>query len=115
MKTVNLQELACGFRSCAQTESNYKRLQRFFQKFELDYALIARLIVALINIPQPWVLSLDRTEWAFGQTRFNIFVLGVVHQGIAYPVVWTMLNKKGNSDSNRPVQHLTFSNLLITQ
>jgi hypothetical protein len=100
VKTVNLQELACGFRNVVQTESNYKRLQRFFQKFEVDYALMARLIVALINIPQPWVLSLDRTEWSFGQNRFNIFVLGVVHQGVAYPVVWTMLNKKGNSDSN---------------
>lgn len=34
-----------------------------------------------------------------GQTRFNIFILGVVHQGVAYPLVWTMLEKKGNSDS----------------
>jgi hypothetical protein len=49
-----------------------------------------------MKIPQPWVLSIDRTEWSFGQTRFNIFILGVVHQGVAYPLVWTMLEKKGN-------------------
>jgi hypothetical protein len=52
-----------------------------------------------MNIPEPWVLSLDRTEWSFGKIRFNIFMLGVVHEGIAYPLVWTMLAKKGNSNS----------------
>lgn len=100
VKTVNLASLATGFRSEAQTDSSYKRLQRFFRKFDLDYSLIAKLIVALINIPEPWVLSIDRTEWSFGQTRFNIFMLGVVHQGVAYPLVWTMLPKKGNSHSD---------------
>lgn len=100
VKTINLVELAVGFRSEARIESNYKRLQRLFSKFDLDYPLIARVIVTLMNIPQPWVLSIDRTEWSFGQTRFNIFILGVIHQGVAYPVVWTMLEKKGNSNSN---------------
>jgi hypothetical protein len=100
VKTVNLAEIATGFRSEAKTDSSYKRLQRFFSKFNLDYPLIAKLIVALMNIPQPWVLSIDRTEWSFGQTRFNIFLLGVVHQGVAYPLVWTMLPKKGNSNSD---------------
>jgi hypothetical protein len=52
-----------------------------------------------MNIPQPWILSLDRTEWTFGQTHFNISMLGVVHQGVAYPLVWMMLDKKGNSNS----------------
>ncbi len=33
------------------------------------------LVVALIDIPQPWVLSTDRTEWSFGTTRFNILML----------------------------------------
>lgn len=81
-----------------KSESNYKRLQRFFRKFERDYPVIARLVVALMNIPQPWVLSLDRTEWSFGQTRFNILTLGIVQEGVAYPIVWEMLEKKGNSN-----------------
>jgi hypothetical protein len=34
-----------------------------------------------MNIPEPWVLSLDRTDWQFGQTTFNILTLGIVHQG----------------------------------
>ena len=38
---------------------NFKRLQRFFRSFELDYSLIAKVIVRIIDIPQPWVLSTD--------------------------------------------------------
>jgi hypothetical protein len=34
-KTVNLAELATAFVGRAKTESNYKRLQRFFGEFEL--------------------------------------------------------------------------------
>jgi hypothetical protein len=100
VKTINLAELATGFRSETKIDSNSKRLQRFFRKFDLDYPMIAKIIVTLMNIPQPWVLSLDRTEWSFGQTRFKILMLGVVHQGVAYPLVWTMLPKKGNSNSD---------------
>ena len=53
-----------------------------------------------MEIPQPWVLSTDRTEWSFGKTRFNILMLGVVHDGVAYPLLWEMLDKKGNSNSD---------------
>lgn len=93
VKTVNLVELATGFRTEAKTDSNAahsrsQRLQRFFRNFELDYSAIALIIVTLMEIPQPWVLSTDRTEWSFGKTRFNILMLGVVHQGVAYPLLW---------------------------
>ena len=77
-----------------------QRLQRFFRNFDLDYAVIAKAIVSIMGIPQPWILSTDRTEWSFGTTRFNILLLGIVHEGIAYPVVWKMLDKKGNSNSD---------------
>lgn len=106
VKTINLVELATGFRSNAKTESSYKRLQRFFRNFELDYEAIAKVVVRLMNIPQPWVLSTDRTEWSFGQKRFNLLFLGIVHDGVAYPVVWTMLEKKGNSNGDEPMDLL---------
>ena len=65
----------------------------------MDETAIAKTIVSLLGIPQPWVLSIDRTEWQFGQTVFNILVLGVVHEGVAFPLVWTMLEKRGNSNT----------------
>ena len=99
VKTVNLAEIATVFRNNSKIDSNYKRLQRFFKKYELDYALIAKAVVKLMEIPQPWVLSVDRTEWSFGQTRFNLLVLGIVHNEVAFPVAWDALDKKGNSNS----------------
>lgn len=103
VKTVNFAELATAFVGGAQIDSNYKRLQRFFRHFEIDYRVIARTVMALMDIPQPWVLSLDRTEWQFGQTTYNILVLGVVHQGVAFPVIWTFLDKRGNSNTQERI------------
>ena len=99
VRTIDLTSLSIAFRNCAKSESSYKRLQRFFTHFELDFTIIAKTIVSLINIPQSWILSIDRTQWSFGSTCFNIFVLGIIHNGIAFPITWIMLDKKGNSNS----------------
>lgn len=101
VKTVNLSELACGFRSSARTESNYKRLQRFFGKLDLDYAAVARLIVALMNIPQPWVLSLDRTEWSFGQTRCEHLPVGSRSSGSSLSFSLDYAGQEGKFQQSR--------------
>jgi Transposase DDE domain len=98
VKTINFAELATAFSTKAQIDSHYKRLQRFFRDFEMDYSEVAQTIVALMSIPEPWVLSIDRTEWKFGDCVFNILMLGIVHEGIAFPVAWTLLDKRGNSN-----------------
>jgi Transposase DDE domain len=100
VKQVNLSELALGFGGLTQSESNYKRLQRFFGGFDLDYSVIARTVANWMQIPQPWVLSLDRTTWEFGTHCYNILTLGIVHEGVAFPVLWWMLDKQGNSNSD---------------
>jgi hypothetical protein len=56
---VNLSELALGFGGSAQTDSHYKRLQRFFRHYVLEAAKVAQRIVALLNIPEPWA-----AKWA---------------------------------------------------
>lgn len=115
VKTVNLTELATGFMGQAQTDSHYKRLQRFFRKFELDYYELAKMIVGLMNIPDPWVLSLDRTDWQFGQTNFNILTLGIVHQGVAFPILWWMLDNKGNSSTLERIELIDEVNALFPE
>lgn len=57
VKTVNLSELCLGFSGKALPESSYKRLQRFFREFELDYAQLATLVVSWMGIEGDWVLS----------------------------------------------------------
>lgn len=100
VKNVNLVEIACSFSGPAKQESNYKRLQRFFRFFELPYADIAQFVVKLLGVEGPWTLLLDRTNWKFGKIEINILMLGIVHQGIAYPIVWLLLPKAGNSDTD---------------
>ena len=106
VKTVNLSELALGFEGTAQAASKYKRLQRFFRGFELDYSVIAKLVISWMAIPQPWVLNIDRTTWEFGSHCYNILSVGVVHEGVAFPLLWWMLDKKGNSNSDERMRFI---------
>ncbi len=106
VKTVNLAELATAFMGKAQSESNYKRLQRFLSNFELNYFTVAKLVSNMMDVPQPWVLSVDRTSWEFGNCTFNILMLGVVHKGVAFPLLWWMLDKKGNSNTSERIKLL---------
>jgi hypothetical protein len=56
-------------------------------------------VVALLNLPRPWVLALDRTNWTLGKTQMNLLVLAIVHQGVAFPILWSVLGKKGASNT----------------
>jgi Transposase DDE domain len=106
VKTVNFAELAIAFVGKAKSESSLKRLHRFFAEFELNYLTIAKLVVALVDIPAPWTLSIDRTSWEYGDCCHNILMLGVVHKGVAFPLFWWMLNKKGNSNTDERIDLL---------
>ena len=100
VKTVNFAEIATALNPAAKIGSNHRRLQRFFANFDLDYDAIAKLVVALVSqTGAGHILSLDRTNWQFGKFSINLLVLAIVHQGVAFPVYWTFLDKKGNSNT----------------
>lgn len=98
VRTINLAELAVVFETKAQVSSNYKRLQRFFRHFEIDFDSIAKLIAHWLP-QEPWILALDRTNWKLGKVNINILVLAVAYKGIAIPLFWMFLDKKGNSNT----------------
>lgn len=99
VRTVNLSEIAVAFSSKAEKNSRYKRLQRFFAHFKIDYTLIARLIFRLFfSDTQKVYLTIDRTNWYWGKQKINIFMLGVAYEGIAIPLFWTCLPKAGSSN-----------------
>ena len=100
VRTVNLAQVALGFGGNASEASSYKRLQRFFRSYELDEGTWARLLIHLLpNKPDQWLLSMDRTNWKFGQTEHNLLVLGVVYHGFCIPLFWRVLGKAGNSST----------------
>jgi hypothetical protein len=103
VKTVNLEQIATAFPGKAKKESNYKRLQRFLRFFELPYALVAELVVKLLGEPGPWTLALDRTNWKLGVVDLNILMLSIVYHGMAFPVVWLVLPKAGNSNTDERI------------
>jgi len=99
VRTVNLQELAIGFGGNAQISSRYRRLQRFFSQFEMDFTKIARWIFKLFfREDQKFYLLMDRTNWYWGKKKINIFMLSIAYEGLAIPLFWKMLPKAGNSD-----------------
>lgn len=104
VRTVNLAELACGFTGKAKPLSKYQRMQRFFRSFTLDMNKLAYWVMSLFGLLEQAVhLSLDRTNWQWGKQPINILMLSVVYKGIALPICWQLLIKKGNSDTDERI------------
>lgn len=105
VQTVNLKMLAIGFETAgkASADSSMRRIQRFLSKYMLDTDLIAKMIMNLIPLEGPYQLAMDRTEWDFGSCRINILALGIVYKGCAFPILFTMLPKKGNSNTTERI------------
>ena len=103
-KTVCFSLLSTVFDSLAKSASCLRRIQRFFADFDLDRNLIARIIFRLLPMKGPFCLAMDRTNWQFGSTDINVFMLAVVHDGVAYPLLFSMLPKKGTSNTRERIE-----------
>jgi len=104
MQTVCFERLAEGMDSNAQISSCLRRIQRFFAEFVIDNSRIASVLFSLLPCKTNLVISIDRTNWQFGKTDINIFMLSVCYDGIAFPVLWKMLSKRGNSNSKERIK-----------
>lgn len=103
VQTVTFEKLANAFESSSNSKSSLRRIQRFIADYSLDSDLIARLVYGLLPKQDKLILSMDRTNWQFGQTNINIFMLGIVYKGVAFPLLFTMLDKRGNSSSGERI------------
>lgn len=85
----------------AQSESSFKRMQRFVKEVSLPLDAIARLIPGILGIASDakFTLIFDRTNWKFGKVHINFLFLAIAHKGIAVPLFWKILSnqKQGNS------------------
>lgn len=105
VKTVNLAQLATAFPGTADIDSHYRRLQRFFKHVQLQPAHLATFVLACLP-NAPYTLALDRTQWMLGNIPINFLVLSVVHDGIAFPLFFRLLAKKGNSNTQERIELL---------
>ena len=105
VQTVNYEKLASGFDTSSKLESSIRRIQRFISGYPLDSSTIAKLIYRLLPKPKngSFVLSIDRTNWKFGKFDINIFMLGIVYEAVAFPLLFTVLPKRGNSNTKERI------------
>ena len=103
VQTVCFEKLAVSFDADVRVDSSLRRIQRFMSQYMLDTNLIACFVFALLPHKPPYRLALDRTNWKFGTTNINVLVLAVVYQGVAFPVLFKMMPKFGNSSTSERV------------
>ena len=107
VKKVNFVEIATAFSGKAKKEAKYRRIKRFFSSFVVDVFVIAKLIIQLLPIKEEdWVLVMARTTWKLGKVTINILMLGIAYKGIAFPLLWMLLPKTGNSNTEERIHLL---------
>ena len=103
VQTVCFERLAAGFDSDAKVDSSLRRIQRFISEYALDTDLIARFVFSLLPHKPPYRLAMDRTNWKFGVADINILVLAIVYKGVAFPLLFSMMPKFGNSSTQERI------------
>jgi len=85
-------------------DSNFKRIQRFMRYFEFSRKGYIQFVWHLFVKKHNWVaLSIDRTNWKFGTSNINILMIGISYRGTAIPLIWKLLDKRGNSNETERV------------
>lgn len=102
--TVNYSKLSLVLNPLAKSSSNFKRIQRFMKEYVFCQKSYIQLVWKLIVLPNQWVaLSVDRTNWKFGKININILLIGISYKGTAIPIIWTLLDKRGNSSQKERI------------
>ena len=107
-RTVNLSHLAAERPGDALVGSTYRRLQRFFQHVRLEQDWAAPVVGKLCGLKQSnkWYLALDRTQWQVGGRDVNYLVLAAVTRRFRVPLMWTMIDGRGCSDTGQRIDLL---------
>ena len=98
IKTINYDKLASGFDTKAKKGSSYRRMQRFMKDYDFPLKITSALIFNILPVKNDLVLVLDRTNWKFGSNNINTLMLGISYKNVAFPLMFKMLDKRGNSD-----------------
>ena len=97
INTINYDKLASGFDVNVDKNSSYRRIQRFMKEFDFSMKIVSSLIFKILPFKNDLVLVIDRTNWKFGEKNINILMLGVSYKNVAFPLMFKMLDKRGNS------------------
>jgi hypothetical protein len=104
--TTDLWALAVALKGSVKSASNYRRIQRFLAEYDVDFAMLGRLLAYLVPESPPYEVVVDRTEWEFGDTPVNILTVGIAHDKMAVPIAWAALPTGGGSSSDDQIHVL---------
>ena len=94
-------------RASTKPLSHYKRLIRIFDDYSYGslWLDLLQFVFSLLRLKSDYLL-LDGTSWEKGDRKFHYLTLCVVYQGVAIPIYWEDLQKKGNSSVEERKQML---------
>ena len=99
-RNVQFCAVAQHLNDAVKLASNETRIQDFFREVDLDYWVLAQLLLHLVPAQGKLRLCLDRTEWDFGQCQVNILLVTVGRGDFQVPLYWELLdNRSGNSNA----------------
>ena len=104
MCTVNFAQLSLVLNGSVKVSSNFKRIQRFFRFYTFCQYRFVQFAWSHYGNKGQWIaLSIDRTNWKFGLININILTIGISWRGTAIPLVWMMLDKRGQSNQSERI------------
>jgi len=97
-RSVHFSEIADKIAGNIEPSSKERRIQDFFQKVNIDFLSLGKLMLSFVHHEKVKV-SIDRTEWDYGNTQINILCTVVSIGKMAVPIYFEMLdNNSGNSN-----------------
>jgi hypothetical protein len=124
-ETVNLNKLKNQLgtilgKEATQADSHYKRLTRFFADSFNQHSLWKAILKAVLHLLVQHIdkrgggkyLLLDATCWQFGKVKIQLLCLSILYQGVAIPIMWVNLSKKGHSNFDERKRLLQMASLL---
>ncbi|WP_407404184.1 hypothetical protein [Chryseobacterium sp.] len=106
VRMVNYMDLANVFDSSANAESSMRRIQCYMADFDLPMILVSSFIFEILPEKKNLVFVLDRTNLKFGEANINILMLRICYKNNAIPIMFTMLDKRGNSDTVERIEFI---------
>ncbi len=98
VRTLNLSKVSQSFSTESIILSNYRRIQIFLSNFEMDFNIIAKLLISFLPTMEKYVITIDRTNWKSGNLNINILFLAIAYKGIAFPIIFKLLLKVDNEN-----------------
>jgi hypothetical protein len=90
-----------------QEDSIYKNFQRLVHNCPITENELAKLMISIMDLPDcQRILSMDRTNWQFGEKDINVLTLSINIYGAAIPIFWIELDTKGCSNTEERKQLL---------